>query len=72
MIKEKWREKVIQNIKDAGQSLIDNAEKIVNDYKYTLNDGIDINIYNISSITESPYIRVDTSFYPEKYIERDK
>ena len=29
-----WKEEIIQNIKDCGQSLIDNAENIVGDYKY--------------------------------------
>lgn len=29
-----WRERIVQNIKDCGQSLIDNAENIVNNYKY--------------------------------------
>lgn len=29
-----WREEIIQNIKDCGQALIDNAENIVSNYKY--------------------------------------
>ena len=29
-----YKETIIQNIKDCGQSLIDNAENIVGDYKY--------------------------------------
>ena len=29
-----YKEKIIQNIEDCGQSLIDNAETIVGDYKY--------------------------------------
>ena len=36
-MKNNFKEKLIQNIKDCGQSLIDNAEKIANDYKYNTN-----------------------------------
>lgn len=62
-----WKEKVIQNIKDCGQSLIDNAEKIANDYKYTR--GFTITCY-VDEKDEAPYISVDGSFYPENFVER--
>lgn len=62
-----WREKIIQNIKDCGQSLIDNAENIVNDYKYVKD--ITITCY-VGERDEAPYINVDTEFYPEKQVER--
>ena len=29
-----WREQIIQNIKDCGQAIMDNAENIVDGYKY--------------------------------------
>ena len=62
-----WKEEVIQNIKDCGQSLIDNAENIVSDYKYATN--FVITCY-VSERDEAPYISVDAEFYPEKTIER--
>lgn len=62
-----WREKLIQNIKDCGQSLIDNAESLVN-YEY-LRD-ITITCY-VNERDEAPYISVDTSIYPEKMIKRE-
>jgi hypothetical protein len=61
------REEIIQNIKDCGQSLIDNAEKIVNDYKY-LKD-LTITCY-VNEHDEAPYISIDSDFIPEKYLER--
>jgi hypothetical protein len=62
-----WKEEIIQNIKDCGQSLIDNAEKIANDYKFTR--GITITCY-VDERDEASYISVDASFYPEKQVER--
>lgn len=61
------REEIIQNIKDVGQSLIDNAENIVNDYKYARD--LTITCY-VTDREEPPYISVDTSFVPEKFVER--
>lgn len=60
-------EDIIQNIKDCAQSLIDNAEKIANNYKYRC--GLMITCY-IDSAEDTPYISVDTDFIPEGYIER--
>ena len=64
-----WREEIIQNIKDCGQSLIDNAEKIVSDYKYSKD--FTITCY-VNERDGAPYISVDIDFYPEKWIERVK
>lgn len=61
------KEELIQNIKDCGQSLIDNAEKIVNDYKYFKD--LTITCY-VNESNEAPYISIDNSFIPEKFIER--
>lgn len=63
------REDIIQNIKDCGQSLIDNAEKIVGDYKFFRD--ITITCY-ANEKNESPYISIDTSFVPENFVERMK
>ena len=60
-------ETIIQNIKDVGQSLIDNAEKIVRDYKYRQR------IYITCYVDEedcAPYINIDTEFVPENIIQR--
>jgi hypothetical protein len=60
-------EQLIQNIKDCGQSLIDNAEKIVAGYKYR--EGITITCY-VDEYDRAPYISVDTEFIPENIIKR--
>lgn len=60
-------EQLIQNIKDFGQSLIDNAKKIVNNYKYR--QGITITCY-VDECDRAPYISVDTEFIPENIIKR--
>ena len=63
------REDIIQNIKDCGQSLIDNAEKMVGDYKFFRD--ITITCYT-NERNEAPYISIDTSFIPENFVERMK
>lgn len=63
------REEIIQNIKDCGQSLIDNAEEIIGDYKFFRD--ITITCY-VNGRDEAPYISVDTDFVPENWIERVK
>lgn len=61
------REEIIQNIKDCGQSLIDNAEKMVGNYKYL--GEVTIRCY-VSEADRAPYITVDNEFIPENTIER--
>ena len=61
------KEEIIQNIKDCGQSLIDNAEKIINDYKYS--GEIVITCYP-NPYDEAPSIYVENTLYPEKFVER--
>lgn len=63
------REEIIQNIRDCGQSLIDNAEKIATDYKFSKN--LTITCW-MDERDEAPYISVDASFIPEKFVERYK
>ena len=60
-------ETIIQNIKDCGQSLIDNAEKILNNYKYR--QGLVITCY-VDEEDRAPYIRIDEEFIPEGVIKR--
>lgn len=61
------REKLIQNIKDCGQSLIDNAENIVGNYKYL--GEVKIACFP-SDRDEAVHIEVTNNFYPEKWIEK--
>lgn len=62
-----YKETIIQNIKDCGQSLIDNAETIVGDYKYT--NGIMINCF-VDGINKASCISVGVDFCPEHFIDR--
>ena len=61
-------EKIIQNIKDCGQALIDNAESMVN-YDYL--QGITITCH-VDSSGGYPYISIDTEILPEDMIKRLK
>ena len=60
------KEQRIQHIKDCGQSIIDNAENIYNDYKYP--QGLKIIID--CEFNKVPTINVVRSFVPECLIER--
>ena len=63
------REEIIQRIKDCGQSLIDNAENIANNYKY--NDRLTITCYvDWHDDGETPRISVDAEYFPEPFIKR--
>ena len=66
-MKKDWKEEIIQNIKDCGQSLIDNAEKIVNDFKYSTD--LTITCYPCEKDIY-PRIVVESEFVPEKTIKR--
>ena len=58
-------QEIIKNIKNCGQSLIDNAESIAGDYKYQTD--LDIRI-TIPVTGEWPEIEVSTVFLPEKAV----
>ena len=60
------KEKLVQNIKDCGQSLIDNAEKIAN-YEY-LQD-LTITCYLMEDNC-SLCININTDIIPEKFVKR--
>lgn len=62
-----WREQIIQNIKDCGQFLMENAEEITGNIHYQ--KGIIITCH-VDERDDAPYVSVDASFYPEKFIER--
>lgn len=63
------KEDRIQQIKDCGQSLIDNAEKIYGEYPYTTGELI---IDIVMSPKQLPTIEFRRTFYPEKMFERLK
>ena len=66
-IREEIRAEIIQNIKDCGQALIDNAEAIAGNYKFLTDLSITC---TVSEKDSTPYISVYTDFIPEKYVER--
>ena len=68
-MKKETRDNIIQNIKDCGQSIIDNAENIAANYEYLNN--IKITCFP-SDIDEVVNIEVTNCFCPENYIERQK
>jgi len=60
------REERIQQIKECGQSIIDNAETIAGDFEYPIRTTITIDI----PVQELPTIKAERSFYAEGMIER--
>ena len=64
------KEDFIRHIKDCGQSLIDNAEKIYNDYEYPNGSTITCYITECDGSRDIPKIMIEQCFYPEKFIER--
>lgn len=62
-----WREEIIQNIKDCGQFMIDNAEEIVGSVNYQR--GITITCH-VDERDSAPYVSVDAEYYPENFIKR--
>lgn len=62
----KYKEELIEHIKACGQSIIDNAEKIVGDYKFDTGTYIELHVEDCG---KTPYISVTKDFIPEKIIE---
>ena len=62
----KYKEELIEHIKACGQSIIDNAEKIVGDYKFDTGTYIELHVGNCD---EAPYISVTKDFIPERFVE---
>lgn len=61
-----YREELIEHIKACGQSIIDNAEKIVGDYKFDAGTYIEL---HVGKCDEAPYISVTKDFIPERLKE---
>lgn len=57
----------IRQIREAGESLIKNAESIVGSERYLM--GLDVSV-NINANDEAPEITVMRRFMPDKFIER--
>ena len=62
------KEFLIKRVKDAGESLIKNAESIVGDEKYLCDIQISIDVGSFGE--EVPKIEIQRQFYPEKTIEK--
>ena len=60
-----YKEKIIQKIKDSGQSYVDNAKNI-----RTFKKEYNIKWCSINEINDAPQISVDIDFYPEYLIDR--
>ena len=61
-----YREELIEQIKACGQSIIDNAEKIVGDYKFDAGTYIEL---HVGKCDEAPHISVTKDFIPERLKE---
>lgn len=61
------REEFIQQIRDCGQSIIDNAEKIYNSFEFPMN-GIEIMV-DVQK-DSAPMITIVKKFLPESFIKR--
>lgn len=61
------REEFIQQIRDCGQSIIDNAEKIYNSFEFPTN-GIEIMV-DVQKDSD-PMITIVKKFLPESFIKR--
>lgn len=63
------KEEMIQEVKDCGQALIDNAENIVNDFKYGTH--ITISCYiDWHNDGDTPRISIENEIIPERFIKR--
>jgi hypothetical protein len=61
------REDRIRRIKDCGQYMVDNAEKILGDEKYIRELYLTVNFWEQS---EAPYISINKDIIPDSYIEK--
>lgn len=59
---------IVQNIKDCGQSIIDNAEKIAGNLPEYTTD-LSLSCYPAEK-DQAIYISVSYDFIPEKFVER--
>ena len=61
------RDEWIQQIREAGESIVKNAESIVGTEQYLM--GLDVNV-NVNPNEQLPEITVNRKFLPDKHIER--
>lgn len=62
-----YKEELIEHIKACGQSIIDNAEKIIGDYKFDTGTYIEL---HVGDCDNAPYISVTKNFIPERFVEK--
>ncbi len=60
---EKWEYQAVTRLKDAGQTIIDNAEKMIGGYKYQRGD---LDIWIRLSDGALPEIEVTQRLYPDR------
>ena len=60
---EKWEYKAVSRLKAAGQTIIDNAEKMIGGYKYQRGD---LDIWIKLSDGAEPEIEVTQRLYPDR------
>lgn len=63
----KNREEMIKRIKECGQYIIDNAEKILGDDDYIKDIYLTCNFFDRS---EAPYVTVNKDVIPSSFVER--
>lgn len=68
--KIKTYEELIKQIKDAGQSIIDNAESILGNERYFID--VHVNFVVSRDFSQIPQLEINRHFIPEKEIEDDK
>ena len=61
------REELIQQIKNCGQSIIDNAESILGDERYFMRVNVSFDILRLKA--QAPNIEIKREFAPEKEFE---
>lgn len=64
--KKTTAQKMIEQIRAVGQSLIDNAERIYNTFEFSCGTKITVEL----TPKGAPTIKVEKEFYPETYIEQ--
>lgn len=63
------KEEIVLRIKEAAQSIIDNAESIVGDEKTRTNISITIDVNNVDQL---PVVNINKELIPEGFLNRIK
>lgn len=66
----KTYDELVKELKDAGQSIIDNAESILGNERYFCDVGVNFVVKRLKD--ETPFIHIVREFIPEKQIEDEE